>query len=148
MAVDWTTEALPVLEAVGRVAEKRGPSTDPYISQHAINEELNRPQNDPRTDRALYHLTREGYLRAGGETDTTLGPIDVELAEKGLQITSGWPGGKPALDVFLAALETRIEQAATPEERSRLQRAYDGAKGLGREVFGEVISMVITGQLP
>jgi hypothetical protein len=44
-------------------------------------------------------------------------------------------------------IAARRDAATSEEERNRLQRAYDGLKGLGREVLSEVLAKVLTGQM-
>jgi hypothetical protein len=45
-------------------------------------------------------------------------------------------------------IQERIDNADTEEERNRLERFRDGAVGVGRDVFTEVLAKVATSQIP
>jgi hypothetical protein len=102
---------------------------------------LGREEEDSELERAIYELTRTGYLEPTLEVDQVRAPLAVRPTEKALQIVAGWPGGADAL---LAEIATRLNEAPTEEERRRLQRALDSLTGLGREVLSDIIANVIT----
>jgi hypothetical protein len=140
----WETEALPVLRAVYEISRTKEPDW-PYVSQREVNEFLGREPSDPATDRAVWDLGKAGYLAGAGHVDHLTGPIDFELTEKSLQLFAGWPSPEQsAADAFLAALAERIE-AASPGERSRLERLRDSASDVGRGVLADIIAGTIRG---
>ena len=142
--VEWQDDVLPVLEAVWRTTKSKV-GYDPTVSQREINDRLGREPDDRRTDRALYELARTGYVTSTFQTDVSLGPLEVELTEKGLQTVGGWPGRDPA-DAFLAALQARVDAEESVEERSAAQRLLDAAKGLSREVLSEIVANAAMGR--
>jgi hypothetical protein len=89
---------------------------------------------------ALYDLERTGYVQSLGSVDHQLRPVEAQLTEKGLQVTSGWPTGEPGAAALLAAIATRIDETESLEERKGLQRAYDTLTNLGRDVLSEVLA--------
>jgi hypothetical protein len=112
------------------------------IERTAIAEELGRAEDDPRTSFALVRLVDAGYLQATLETDQHHGPWAVELTERGLQVTAGWPTGPgdALLASLLAEVERRIATTESAEERSSLERFRDFAVGVGRDVLVSVLS--------
>lgn len=76
----------PVLEAVRAISEEGGGAA----SQASINAQLEREDEDPRTDQALADLVEAGYV-SGPEMDQRKGPLSCRLTEKGRQEVSGWP---------------------------------------------------------
>lgn len=130
MSVHWETEILPVLEAVHAVIAR-----DPFPvngAQHTeIDAELGREEWDSNTGLALNRLAAAGYVTKLMEVDNHVGPLAVDLTEKGLQLTAGWPTG--AADAFyqsmIAKLDERIAAATDDHERSALERFRDFAVG-------------------
>jgi hypothetical protein len=142
---DWQNEALPVLEAVGRVSSSK--VGWPFVRHDEVKRELGRPDEDDRTSRTLYDLARTGYLRETASTDQFLGPLEVELTEKGLALTSGWPaGGETLARAVVEAIERRIEAAESAEERSRLEKLRDGFRAVGYELAGELVAGALFGR--
>jgi hypothetical protein len=140
----WESEALPVLKAVYEIAQTKGGDNWPYVSQREVNEALGREAFDDRTDRAIRYLGDAGYLRGDRESDMITGNIDFDLTEKSLQRLADWPSPERSADVFLEALERRIE-TSTPEERGRLKRLHDSASDVGRGVLADLIAGAIRG---
>jgi hypothetical protein len=144
--LEWSTDVLPVLLAVGQAFSASG-RPELGVTPEQVAEALGRPR-DEDLDRVLYELTRSNYLESTIGADQSLAPLYMRPTEKGLQITSGWPGGEgQAAAALLAVIAARRDAATSEEERNRLQRAYDGLKGLGREVLSEVLAKVLTGQM-
>jgi hypothetical protein len=142
----WSDEILPVLEAAHRVSLRN--LTDPFISVAAVDDELGREANDPRTARALHDLAETGYFDV--TTSPAMGsitPAIFRLSEKALQIVAGWPsiGGESFFTRMLAELDERVAAASTTEERTRLERLRDGLVGVGRDVFTNVVSAAAEG---
>ena len=80
----------------------------------------------------LYELVQTGYLRATLDHDQSLGPAWCELTERGYQVVAGCPTTRLP-PIVLREIAARIEAAETPEERTRLQRLYDGVRDVGNE---------------
>ena len=55
-----------------------------------------------------------------------------------------WPTPESVVDRMITALQDAAENADTPEERSRLQRASEAVGGVGRGVLTGVITHVLT----
>jgi hypothetical protein len=139
--VEWAEEVLPVLQAVHRAYPRREPETG--VTPAQVNQELGRSADDRRTGEVLYELVRTGYL-VGGPTpldSSRIGPLFVQLSEKGLQVTAGWPAssGEAAYGRLLTLLNQQIETTSSPEEHSRLERFRDEAVGVGRGVLVQVL---------
>ena len=142
--LDWKQDVQPVLLAVYTALVEAG---SPFgVDQAAINAALGREPDDPHTDRVLYELERWNFIEASAATDATWGPLLARLTEKGLQHTAGWPvaGGHDLADRLVWALEQRIAQAETEDERTKLQRARDAVLGIGRDVLTEVLTNIAT----
>jgi hypothetical protein len=84
-------------------------------------------------------LVTTGYLDT---TTQAMGTRFTRMAEKGLQITAGWPSGAAdaAYTRLLALIDEQVEEAASPEERSKWQRLRDAVVDVGRDVAVEVLS--------
>jgi hypothetical protein len=143
--LQWSTDVLPVLLGVGQ-AYSASAQPDLGVTPDDVAEALGQARDD-ELDRILYELTRSAYLEETLGADQSLVPIRMRPTEKGLQVTSGWPGGESqAAAALLAAIAARRDAAGSEEERSRLQRAYDALSGLGREVLSDVLANVLTGR--
>jgi hypothetical protein len=140
MSMQWETEVLPVLEAVHAVIARKPMPT--YGAEHReIDAELGREEWDANTAFALRRLADAGYLRVVLDTDSHFGPHSVDLTERGLQLTSGWPAGTgdALLGSLLAEVERRIA-TSSGDERGALERFRDFATGVGRDVLVSVLS--------
>lgn len=95
---------------------------------------------------ALRQLEAAGYLSSG------LAYQQVKYlvpAPRTHELLSGWPGQTPELlyQRLLEILDRRIDDAATPEERTRLEVARDRFIDLGQTVAGGVLTALATGSL-
>lgn len=63
--------------------------------------------------------------------------IGVRLTERGRRAVGVWPAEDPG-DALLELLAARVAAASSPEERSRLERLFDAAKGLGGTALREL----------
>lgn len=146
--LDWNTDVLPVLLAAGRA---HSVSTRPElgVTPDEVADGLGRTR-DEELDRIIYELTRSAYLEQTIGADQSLVPLYMRLTEKGLQATAGWPGGsgEVVLERLLTLIEQRIDESASPEERSRWERLREGLQGVGRETAAEILGRLIAGQIP
>ena len=138
--LEWATNVLPVLQAARQAAEAA--PVDTGASQDAVNEPLGREAGDEVTARVLHELEQADYIRETLEIGQGVGPARFVLTEKALQVVAGWPGGgaDAAYERLVALLEERIAAAATPEERSRWERARDAVLSIGRDVLVELLA--------
>jgi hypothetical protein len=142
---DWS-EAQRVLEAIYEVSQQK--PVDPHLSPAEVNEALGRETDDPTTARALYDLARTGYLVDVVWSDVSMAPQFFQLSERGLARTSaGWPSGEGSVEALLAVLAAKIDAAEDDEERTRLQRAFDALRSLGRETLSDILANIATGRL-
>jgi hypothetical protein len=141
MSLQWETEVLPVLEAVHR-ATARHEFPAYGIDSELVAAELGRANDDRDMAFALRRLIEAGYLKETLSSDVQFAPKAVELTERGLQVTAGWPTGPgdALLSSLLAEVERRIATTASAEERSALERFRDFALGVGRDVLVGVLS--------
>jgi hypothetical protein len=141
---DWMNEAWPVLQAVHRAQLAHPNQID--VTQRQVNAELDREHDSFETDRMLLYLADAGYIEGTATVDQLFGPLHLRLTEKGLQATAGWPSSQAdaIITSLIAAFESRIQNAETKEERTKLTRARDALLGIGREVLTEVIAGQIT----
>jgi hypothetical protein len=134
---DWERDVLPVLRAAYDLMEER--RTDMLDG-----DELAALVTPERTKGDLYSLFQlidaTGYadVRFGGAMSIAF----VQPAEKGLQLTRGWPvPGQGDVEALLRLLDLRIASPDTPEEeRTRLQRLRDAAGNVGSSVLSSVLS--------
>jgi hypothetical protein len=139
-------EAQKVLQAAYEASERK--PADPHVSPADVNEVLGREPDDPTTARALYDLARTGYFDEVVWSDSSVAPQFFQLSERGLSRTSaGWPSGDSGVEALLAVLAAKIDAAENEEERSRLQRAYDALKGLGRETLADILANIAMGKM-
>lgn len=118
----------------------------PFVTRRDVYDQLGRPADDGRTNRALYDLARTGYLNVTAETDMSLAPEEFELTEKALVLVEGWPlAQEQAVARLLDAVKTQIAAAESPEERDQLQRVYDGLLSVPGRVLAEILTKVLTG---
>lgn len=109
----------------------------------AVNNELGREADDPRTSAILWELVETGYVEAKFSMGSTPRPHLIRLTEKGSQQVAGWPS-RPGEDLYpalLAALEERIANA-TPGEQPRLEKLRDGIVAVGQGVVTGVLTDV------
>jgi hypothetical protein len=134
--MEWERTS-PVLHAAYRLLSER-PGANPDQEQvAALLPDMERAD----VTHALMLLRDMDYI--GGHVAS--GPrVDlISPTEKGLQKTMGWPGPDDAkgvgADVLLKALDERIAQAETPDERTRVQRIRDAVADTGQGVVTEVL---------
>jgi hypothetical protein len=141
--LEWDADVLPVLVAAGRAHAANDP--DVGFTPEDVASELG-AERDRALDRILYELTRADYFEETIGADQSLIPIRMRLTEKGLQVTSGWPGsGEAALERLLGLIEARIDRAASDDERRSWERLRDGVKGVGREAAAEMLGSLAAG---
>jgi DNA-binding PadR family transcriptional regulator len=144
--MDWETTMRPVLRAVYEASLAATPFG---VGQAEVNALLGRPADDPKTDRLLHELERNGYIEAATPpVGEAWGPTHSRLTEKGLQVVAAWPGAASD-DVVLRLLDVlnaEIERTDDPDRKSKLEKLRDGVAGIGRDVLTDVLSKVLTGQ--
>lgn len=69
------------------------------------------------------------------------------ISDEARTTLGAWPSPERAADRLLAAVQEAIEQAATPEERGRLEKVRDGLASVGRDLLVSIGSAVITGHM-
>jgi uncharacterized protein with LGFP repeats len=144
-ALDWDAEAYPVLQAVYRAYSNLPASAG--VDQQAINAQLGRESTDGRTDRVLGELTAAGYLVGSGSAWQLSGPLRSRLSEKGLQLVANWPSGpNDALARgLLVAIEERIGEVESDDERNRLEKLGEAATSVGVNTLSSVLAKLATG---
>jgi hypothetical protein len=144
--MDWDATMRPVLRAVYEASLVASPYG---VEQAQVNALLGRGADDPRTDRLLFELERNGYIEAVMPAfGDRWGPTHCRLTEKALQVVAGWPGAASD-DVVLRLLDVlnaEIERTDDPDRKSKLEKLRDVVAGIGRDVLTEVLSKVLTGQ--
>lgn len=132
----WFSRDLPVLDAAVRhVDEDTGRIADPDL----LAEEAGIPRDDVR--RSLQALSGV-YLRTEG---TMQGDhLVMDVTPEARRAVGQWPTPENVANRLLAVLEQAADQTGDEEQRTRLRRAADSLKGLGRDVLPEVIASVIT----
>lgn len=139
--LEWSTDVLPVLQAVYAAYPQRAPGAG--VSPNQVNAQLGRAPDDWVTDLVLHELVQTGYLRATLNSDRHFAPDFSELTEKALRLLASWPAPDAGSAALLAAIKVQIEEADSEEERSRWQRAYEAIRDVGERVFVEVASKAI-----
>jgi len=145
MAFDWQGEVLPVLKAA--VAANEHAQAHRGIMAAAINAQLGRDQNDPRTGRILEKLVEAKYLIPKLTADQAVGPLSVDLAPKALELLAGWPTdrGDIALGRLLQLLEERIEATEDPLDKTRLRGVVESVKNVGESVMARLLTEAVLG---
>jgi hypothetical protein len=145
--MDWKATMRPVLQAVYEASL----TATPYgVEQPQINAQLGRAPDDPKTDRLLYELERNGYIEAVTPSfSEAWGPSHSRLTEKALQVVAGWPGAASddVVSRLLDVLNAEIEQTHDPDQRSKLEKLRDVVAGIGRDVLTDVLSKALTSQV-
>lgn len=120
-----------ILHAVAE-AEKGGETAQTSSQDLGRLEEFGKvDQGD--IDTAVQRLHRAGYLD-GHDASSAAGYylMRLHLIERGLREVQVWPA-EEGLDALLRVIDERLAATDDPEERSRLQKIRDGAKGLAGE---------------
>jgi hypothetical protein len=141
--LDWETRALPVLRAVAQAYSKQPNHLG--VSSEAVLAELGADADPYAVGLVLNDLVRASYIEETLGTDQHVGPAWCQLAEKGLQVTAGWPAssGEAAFGRLISLIDERIEAAPTEEERSKWKRLRDGIADVGRDVLVGVLTTTV-----
>lgn len=135
----WFSRDLPVLTAIVELMDD--PSARPKGSQVAEASGYTKDE----VARALNALDGEYATVRKAMSGGDPGPwIVLEVTPAARRAVGQWPTPENVADRLLAALEQAADQTVDEEQRSRLRRAADSLKGLGRDVLPEVIANVIT----
>jgi hypothetical protein len=120
LALEWETRVLPVLQAVARAYSKQ--PSELGVSTQAIADEVGSDSDMEAIGLLLAELERSRYIEEMMGNDDVTGPAWCRLAEKGLQVTAGWPtsSGAVAFERLIALVDARIADAETDEECSPL----------------------------
>jgi hypothetical protein len=81
--------------------------------------------------RAALNLERGGYVEL--ELDFGSDPAFKNFTERALRATGMWPDDEKLADAFLWTLERKVDEANTPEERSRAAKVRDAIVSAGRD---------------
>ena len=127
----WDQRERPILEAIAQAEDDRRLINNDDI---ALATGLDRDT----VDRGLLGLVEADYvtgINAAAEELCYL--LQVRLTERGRRAVGVWPS-ENAGDELLELLRERTEAATTDEERTRWQRLFDAAKGLGGKALTDV----------
>jgi predicted ArsR family transcriptional regulator len=141
---DWVNVALPVLAKAYDLAQERRMD----LTSRDVAQALDWEQDTVHA--AVADLKEAGYLTGEYRIDQAPGTIvleDISVPEKGLQQVAGWPGAAQdaVASRMLAELDRAIEQAETPEKRSRLVTLREAAGEVGLGTLSGVLARVLTG---
>jgi hypothetical protein len=137
----WQNRDLPVLLEVARQADRQPQRLWLPIGQ--VAEATGLPEDDVRT--AAYWLSQTGLVQADerGYSIVAFEGISVEARKKvGL-----WPTPEVAADRLIAALRQAVEEAGTPEEKTKRQKILSSFLEGGRDFVVSVAAGVLTGQV-
>ncbi|MGH3656848.1 MAG: hypothetical protein ACRDUA_09320 [Micromonosporaceae bacterium] len=133
----WTPREVPVLKAtadlleqapVGRFVSSRDVAEATGIDHDQVTRAL-----DALSDR---HIEARPDKRRGGVNVLRLTPAG--------RIDAGmWPSPEALTERLLASIDDHIERA-TPEEKSKLERLRDAARGMGRDLLVDVVAAIAT----
>lgn len=134
-------DTLPVLQAALDTWEKAG-APELGVSKRDVAVELGRGPDDEHLDASLRQLQKADYLDSGLYEMTSVVPT-----ARTHQLLSDWPreGSDVLYQRLLEVLDSRIEDAGTTEERTKLQAARDRFIDLGQVVVGEILASLATG---
>ena len=133
----WEPRELVLLDAIAKAEEEDG---EPL---HSLNSRLRDRTGltDQDVQLGLRALHEAGYI-AGTEqrfSSRVYDLVNIRLLERGRRLVGQWPADDQYRE-FVAVIEQHIADAATDEDRSRLERIKDVALGVGREVLTSVLS--------
>lgn len=136
----WTTEAVPLLEAV-----LAGEIHDPG----AVTSELLRRCNlEPTTQRTLAALVEDEYLVGAGVHWPIGRPQPVIVADilrltpKGRRAVGQWPEGSTG-DLLRGALEAALIELPEGEAKSKVRALLDATRQVGTDVLSAIVSNVV-----
>ena len=136
----WQRRDFPVLREVARRLDvdprSRVTSQEVIAATGLSKEDINR---------AGKWLSQAGYVKADDRMGLIAGFIGVSPEAR--RLVGLWPSPESAADRLIAALDTAVEQAHTPEEKSRRVKVRDGFVASGRDFAVSVAAGVLTGQL-
>ena len=125
---DWEHRERVLLEAIGTAEESgRSLDTNGLIAASGLD--------GPVVNRTLRRLLDGEYIAAMnvGTFGNPDAMMEIRLRERGLREVGEWPP-EDQYDSFLQVLQVAIDNAATSDERSKLERLRDGLLGVGRDV--------------
>lgn len=137
----WQTRDFPVLLEVARQADRQPQRL--WLSITQVAEATGLSKDDVRT--AAHWLAEAGLVQVDRRADSVVAfrGITVEARTKvGL-----WPTPQVAADRLVAALRQAVEEAATPEEKTKRQKALSSLLEGGRDFIVSVAAGVLTGQV-
>lgn len=141
--IGWD-DTLSVLQAIVDLYPDAPPGLG--VQQRAVNERLERGEDDLDTSRKFEMLEQAGYVKGFLETDQVPGPLMAAPTEKALKLLAGWPAdGAIAVERLLVALQARIDASADEEEKGKLRNVMDSVLAIGQELAADVLAKVITG---
>lgn len=130
----WERE-LVLLQAIAQAEQESDEDTDSYRLPEATGLESREAESGLR---ALFDARFTTGTDVSG-FDQVFGLLAIRLLERGRRAVGQWPP-EDQYDAFVAVLEQQISDAATDEERTRLDRIRDAAVGVGRDVLTSVLS--------
>lgn len=143
MESTWEARDLPVLAAVVEICDEDSwcnaePST--------IAERTGLSLED--VNKALWKLAGENPPFFEVSDASTFGGREIASVNNpsghAQRTVGAWPTPESVVDAMILALQEAAENADTPEERSRLQRAADAVGGVGKGVITGVMTHVLT----
>jgi hypothetical protein len=137
----WQARDFPVLLEVARQADRQPRGLWLPIAQ--VAEATGLSEEDVQT--AAHWLAEAGLVQVDRRADSVVAfqGIAVEARTKvGL-----WPTPEVAADRLIAALRQSVEEAATPEEKTKRQKILASVLEGGRDFIVSVAAGVLTGQV-
>lgn len=132
----WETVAQPLLEAVANAESNEDVY---YLTSKGLAEHLGLPRGQVEAE--LKRLHGSGHIGGRFESSGAAGGLDLHkpyLGAPGAQAIGRWPSSDP-FGSLVQQLERAIDEAQTPEEKTKLRRLAT--------VVGEVGQDVLTGVL-
>jgi hypothetical protein len=146
VAIEWESEAKPVLAAVLDLVENK---RSLGVSSVEVAEELEREHE--RVARVMAYLADDGYLKVSPLIVQTTGEIAVEVEQiepKTLHALAGWPAsGSPDVTARLVSAIEDLMAKASPEERTKLGKLRDAALSVSSSTLAQILVKVATGAL-
>jgi hypothetical protein len=130
-APTWHDRELPLLEALAELEREHGVGLDQLVERTGLPRE--------QAAIAVEALIEDGYVAGSAAHD--MGGKDwlsLRLLGDGRRAVRQWPSEDTSAQALVDVLEQRLAETDDPEERSRLERMRDAAKGLGGAVLREV----------
>lgn len=137
----WESRDFPVLREVARRADVK--PTGLYLPVSEVEEAAGLSHDD--VQRAAWWLLRAGLVEVDVRGDSIKAFQGV--SSEGRTRVGLWPSPDTAGDRLTAALTQAMEQASTPEEKSRVRKILDLFAEGGKDFAVAVGAGVMTGQL-